>query len=54
MNVLYKTQSDLVSGKEKLEQIYKDLEQEKVGCFMYSVQCGCNFKQMQPFEKINA
>lgn len=29
MNVLYKTQADLNTGKEKLEQIYKDLEQEK-------------------------
>lgn len=29
MNVLQKTQSDLVNGKGKLEQIYKDLEQEK-------------------------
>ncbi|CAC5394602.1 TSG101 [Mytilus coruscus] len=29
MNVLYKTQSDLNTGKTKLEQIFKDLEQEK-------------------------
>lgn len=29
MNVLYKTQSDLNTGKGKLEQMYKDLEQEK-------------------------
>lgn len=30
MNVLHKTQADLVKGKEKLEVMVKELENEKV------------------------
>lgn len=30
MNVLHKTQTDLVKGKEKLEVMVKELENEKV------------------------
>lgn len=33
MDVLKKTEADLTKGKEKLEQMMKDLEQEKVGAF---------------------
>lgn len=33
MDVLKKTEADLTKGKEKLEQMVKDLEQEKVGAF---------------------
>ena len=31
MDVLYKTQADLLKGKEKLEQMMQTLEKEKVG-----------------------
>ena len=30
MDVLYKTQADLLKGKEKLEQMMQNLEKEKV------------------------
>ena len=30
MDVLYKTQADLLKGKEKLEQMMQDLDREKV------------------------
>ena len=30
MNVLHKTQTDLLKGKEKLETMVRDLESEKV------------------------
>lgn len=33
MDVLYKTQADLLKGKEKLEQMISDLEKEKVTCY---------------------
>lgn len=34
MDVLYKTQADLLKGKDKLEQMVQDLEKEKVNCFL--------------------
>ena len=34
MDVLYKTQADLLKGKEKLEQMMQNLEKEKVGDYV--------------------
>ena len=34
MDVLYKTQADLLKGKEKLEQMMQNLEKEKVGDYI--------------------
>lgn len=36
MNVLHKTQADLVKGKEKLEVMVKELENEKVTLILQS------------------
>jgi len=34
MDVLYKTQADLLKGKDKLEQMIQDLEKERV-CIVF-------------------
>ena len=39
MDVLKKTEADLTKGKEKLDKMVRDLEQEKVG-FLGFLQCG--------------